>query len=77
MDTGYSFFTGDIFSVAPMIMLQVSAFGSDEESDDGDAWVVVWDKGPKEWLQDQKVTHQTCFDSIQPGIVACDHLTIW
>lgn len=35
--------------------LQVSAFGSDTETDGGDVWTVEWDSKYKSWKQDQKV----------------------
>ena len=35
--------------------VQVSAFGSDEQSDEGDIWQVDWDKAGSTWLRDQKV----------------------
>ncbi|KAK9808465.1 hypothetical protein WJX73_009004 [Symbiochloris irregularis] len=34
---------------------EVSAFGSDTDSDDMDIWQVDWDKGAGEWTQDQQV----------------------
>lgn len=38
-----------------MNVLQVSAFGGEEQSDEGDVWIVHWDKGGNAWQRDQKV----------------------
>ena len=35
--------------------LQVSCFGSNEQSDDGDVWKVTWESSGSSWLQDMKV----------------------
>ena len=35
--------------------MQVSAFGSDTETDSGDVWTLVTEKGTSEWLKDHKV----------------------
>lgn len=35
--------------------MQVSAFGSDTQSDGGDVWTVDWDGKAKYWKQDAKV----------------------
>lgn len=37
---------------------EVSAFGSDTQSDGGDNWIVDWDTKAKYWKQDTKVTLQ-------------------
>lgn len=34
---------------------EVSAFGDDEHTDEGDVWVVHWDKAGGAWQRDQKV----------------------
>ena len=36
-------------------VLQVSCFGSNEQSDDGDVWRVTWEGSGSSWLQDIKV----------------------
>lgn len=35
--------------------LQVSAFGSDTQTDGGDVWSIEWDTKSKHWKQDAKV----------------------
>jgi hypothetical protein len=37
------------------LLLQVSAFGSDSQTDGGDVWAVEWDTKSKHWKQDAKV----------------------
>lgn len=37
---------------------QVSAFGSNDHSDEGDVWLVQWDKGGSAWQRDQKVSKE-------------------
>lgn len=35
--------------------VQVSAFGGEDNSDEGDVWVVSWDGNPAQWQRDLKV----------------------
>ena len=37
---------------------EVSAYGSDQESDGGDVWMVEWESKAKIWKQDGKVSSQ-------------------
>ena len=39
---------------------EVSAFGSDGQSDTGDVWAVEWDGKAKYWKQDAKVRRILC-----------------
>jgi hypothetical protein len=39
----------------PQLASQVSAFGSDSETDGGDIWSIEWDGKHKSWRQDTKV----------------------
>ena len=41
--------------VITKLLGQVSAFGGEEQSDEGDVWTVQWDKGATAWQRDQKV----------------------
>lgn len=34
---------------------EVSCFGSNEESDSGDVWVIEWDDKSKEWERDMSI----------------------
>ena len=52
-----------------MLSLQVSAFGSAERSDTGDAWIVEWDKSPSAWEQDQAVR----FKHVDTGVYLSSH----
>ena len=38
---------------------EVSAYGSDQESDGGDVWMVEWESKAKIWKQDGKVSRAT------------------
>jgi len=39
--------------------LQVSAFGSDTQSDGGDVWLIEWESKAKHWKQDSKVCSES------------------
>ena len=39
-----------------LLLLQVSAFGSDTQTDGGDNWVLEWDTKGKFWRQNTKVS---------------------
>ncbi|GFH09973.1 uncharacterized protein HaLaN_05208, partial [Haematococcus lacustris] len=58
--------------------MEVSAFGSDNESDTGDVWTVEWDGKHKTWKQDMKRfgnpiagQHEVC------GVTRKDKQTEW
>lgn len=40
------------------VVIQVSAFGSDVDTDGGDVWSIEWDTKHKYWRQEMKVSQQ-------------------
>lgn len=41
--------------LALVVGLQVSAYGSPTQSDEGDIWVLEWDTAFKQWVRDQRI----------------------
>jgi len=52
----------------PQTQRQVSAFGSDVQSDGGDVWTIDWDTKAKYWKQDNKVCAHVCVCALDGAV---------